>query len=433
MKICIIGTGYVGLVTGACFAEAGNTVYCVDIDQNKIALLNAGHIPIYEPGLETLVKTNGKQGRLIFTTDLSLGINEADVSFIAVGTPQDKDGSADLQFVFQVCENICAVAKKRVVIATKSTVPVSTGDKIEALFKEKLKQDFVVFSNPEFLKEGDAINDFMKPDRIIVGTNDDGIVDLVTELYAPFNRQSNRLVFMNRRSAEITKYAANAMLALRISFMNELANFCDAAEGNINDVRRGIGSDPRIGPEFLYPGIGFGGSCFPKDVNALARAARDVGIELKTVTALNAVNEAQPRLFFSKILKSFGGDLKGRRFAVWGLAFKAKTDDIRCSPALELIRMMTEAGASVCAFDPQALDNVKVAIGDTISYGQDKMACANGADALVIATDWNEFKSPDFAALKKSLKSPKIFDGRNLYDGAHLRELGFEYAGIGVG
>lgn len=432
MKICIIGTGYVGLVSGACFAEAGNTVYCIDVNQEKIDLLNDGNVPIYEPGLENLVRTNHEQGRLIFSTDLSLGINNADINFIAVGTPQDKDGSADLKYVYEVCENICAVAKKDVIIATKSTVPVGTGDKIEELFRHKLKYPYVVFSNPEFLKEGDAINDFMKPDRIIVGTNNKTIEPLLMDLYAPFNRQQNRLIFMSRRSAEITKYAANAMLALRISFMNELANFCDAVDGNINDVRRGIGSDPRIGPAFLYAGVGFGGSCFPKDVNALLRAGLEKNMELKTISALNAVNDHQPTLFFNKILKNFHGNVKGRKFAIWGLAFKAKTDDIRCSPALKLIDHLLEAGAQVHAFDPQAMDNVKIEYLDKINYGYDKMDCIQGADALIIATDWNEFRSPDFTAIKKELRSAKIFDGRNLYNGPHLKELGFEYVGIGV-
>lgn len=432
MKICMIGTGYVGLVSGACFAEAGNTVYCVDVNAEKINLLNQGHIPIYEPGLDELVRSNHTQHRLIFTTDLSLGINQADVSFIAVGTPQDEDGSADLQHVFKVCENICEVAKKDILIATKSTVPVGTGDKIENLFKERLKHRATVFSNPEFLKEGDAINDFMKPDRVVIGTNDENIVPLLTELYSPFTHQRNRLIFMSRRSAEITKYAANAMLALRISYMNELANFCDLVGGNINDVRVGIGSDPRIGTAFLYSGIGFGGSCFPKDVSALLRAGVDNGIELKTIAALNQVNEQQPKLFFRKILSSFGDTLEGKKIAVWGLAFKAKTDDIRCSAALKIVDLLLTAGATVSVFDPQAMDNVKVAYLDRLSYGSDKMDCLQDADALVIATDWNEFKSPDFATIKAILKTPKIFDGRNLYNGKQLQALGFAYEGVGT-
>lgn len=434
MKICIIGTGYVGLVTGACFAETGNTVLCVDVDENKVTKLNNGVIPIYEPGLEDLVTRNREKGRLIFTTNLAEGINNADVSFIAVGTPMDEDGSADLKHVYQVCEDICKVAKKEVIIATKSTVPVGTGDKIENLFKEKLKQRFVVFSNPEFLKEGDAVHDFLKPDRIVVGTNDKSIVPLVTELYAPFQQQRSRLIIMGRRSAEITKYAANAMLALRISYMNELANFCDMVGANIHDVRVGIGSDSRIGPAFLYSGLGFGGSCFPKDVNALARVAHENGMELLTITALSEVNKNQPGLFFKKICTHFGGKtaLKNKTIALWGLSFKAKTDDIRCSPALAIANLLTEEGVRIRAFDPEALPHVKRECGDRFTYCEDKMDCLTGADALVVATEWSEFKSPDFEAIRAKLSSPVIFDGRNLYNVRHLKEQGFTCYGVGT-
>lgn len=436
MKICIIGTGYVGLVSGACFAEAGNTVYCVDVNEDKVNKLNQGIIPIYEPGLKPLVEKNHEKKRLIFTTNLAEGINNADVSFIAVGTPQDEDGSADLQYVYQVCEDICKIAKKEIIIATKSTVPVGTGDKIEALFKEKLAHPFAVFSNPEFLKEGDAVNDFMKPERVIIGTDHEKVKELMNALYAPFTHQRNRLIFMSRRSAEITKYAANSMLALRISFMNELANFCDHAGGEIHDVRVGIGSDSRIGPAFLYSGVGFGGSCFPKDVQALRRVALDHNIELKTLDALISVNENQPKIFFQKILKAFDNNLKGLRFALWGLAFKAKTDDIRYSPALKLIDLLLDAGAEVCAFDPEAMENVKTLYEHSqkqnLHLQEDKASCLKSADALIIATDWNEFKSPDYEAIANSLKQKKIFDGRNLYNGKHLRELGFEYFGVGV-
>lgn len=434
MKICIIGTGYVGLVTGACFAEAGNTVWCVDVDQTKINNLNDGILPIYEPGLDIIVQRNHAKGRLIFTTQLADGINSADVSFIAVGTPMDEDGSADLKHVYQVCEDICKVAKKEVLIGTKSTVPVGTGDKIEALFQEKLGQPFVVFSNPEFLKEGDAVSDFMKPDRVVIGTNDERILPLVTELYAPFQQQRQRLVIMGRRSAEITKYAANAMLALRISYMNELANFCDVVGGNINDVRVGIGSDSRIGPAFLYSGLGFGGSCFPKDVNALNRVAHENGLELKTITALGEVNKAQPKVFFKKIEKHFGGmsQLNGKVFALWGLSFKAKTDDTRCSPALILADLLLAAGAEVRCFDPEAMPHVKAQYGNKLTYCDEKMDCLTGAHALIIATDWSEFRSPDFTAIKSRLHSPVVFDGRNLYDGRHLKSQGFAYYGMGT-
>ena len=436
MKICIIGTGYVGLVTGACFAQTGNTVYCVDKDADKIAKLEEGIIPIFEPGLDTYVKNNVEKGRLHFTTSLAEAINQADISFIAVGTPQDKDGSADLKYVKAVCEEICEVATKKVVIATKSTVPVGTGDQIEAIFKEKLKQDFVVFSNPEFLKEGDAVNDFMKPDRVVLGLNEDGehIKDQLNELYSPFNHQKNRVIFMSRRSAEITKYAANSMLALRISFMNEMANFCDAAGADINDVRRGIGSDPRIGPAFLYPGLGYGGSCFPKDVKAMLRAGEDHGMAIKTLVATDDVNQHQVPMYFDKICKHYGDEsnLKGKQFAVWGLAFKAKTDDIRESQAIRLIDKLVEAGAKVTAFDPEAMPNTKSENGDKMTYAKNAMSCLDNADALVIATDWNEFKSPDFAEIKAKLKSPVLFDARNLYNAKYVKGLGFEYVGVGV-
>ena len=432
MKICIIGTGYVGLVTGACFAQTGNTVYCVDKDQSKIDRLIKGDIPIYEPGLEEFVKNNVAKSRLQFTTDLATAINQADVSFIAVGTPQDQDGSADLKYVKQVAKEICAVAEKEVIIATKSTVPVGTGDQIEALFKEKLKQDYVVFSNPEFLKEGDAVNDFMKPDRVIIGTNNERIKPMLYELYGPFTHQSNRIIFMDRRSAEITKYAANAMLALRISFMNEIANFCDQVGANVNSVRNGIGSDPRIGRAFLYPGLGYGGSCFPKDVKALIRVAHDAESPLKTLMACDEVNQIQTQMFFEKIKNHFKGDLAGKTFAIWGLAFKARTDDIRESRSLVLIDMLLQDGAHIKASDPQALANVKESYADKISYFDEHMDCLDQADALVIATEWNEYKSPDYDEIKTKLKQPVIFDGRNLYDKKHLAELGFEYTGVGI-
>ncbi len=434
MKVCVIGSGYVGLVSGACFADTGIEVFCVDKDAAKIARLKEGHIPIYEPGLEELVKNNVKKNRLHFTTNLDEGINNADICFIAVGTPQDEDGSADLTHVREVCEEICAVAKKDVIIATKSTVPVGTGDIIEKLFKERLKHKFVVFSNPEFLKEGDAVSDFMKPDRIVVGTNDDSIKPMLTELYAPFSHQRNRIVFMSRRSAEITKYAANAMLALRISFMNEVANFCDAAGANVHDVRKGIGSDPRIGPAFLYAGLGYGGSCFPKDVKALMHAATEYKSPFETLKACDTVNKAQVVKFFDKMALSFGGknNLKGKRFAVWGLTFKSRTDDIRESQALKLIDLLLGAGAAVSASDPKAIDNVKAKYQDKITFCDDHMNCLKDADALVIATDWSEYKNPDFAKVKKTLKSARVFDGRNLYDAKHMKELGFEYVGVGI-
>ncbi|MBF0103797.1 MAG: UDP-glucose/GDP-mannose dehydrogenase family protein [Deltaproteobacteria bacterium] len=434
MKICIIGTGYVGLVTGACFAQAGNTVYCVDNNKDKVELLKKGYVPIYEPGLEDLIYRATQKGHLHFTTELAEGINQADVSFIAVGTPQDTDGSADLKYVHQVCKEICAVAQKQVIIATKSTVPVGTGDQIEKIFKEGLKHPYCVFSNPEFLKEGDAVNDFMKPDRIVIGTNDDSIKPLIEKLYAPFTHQKRRLVFMKRRSAEITKYAANAMLALRISFMNEVANFCDAVGADVNDVRAGMGTDPRIGPAFLYPGLGYGGSCFPKDVKALIRVAEDADTPFETLKACDSVNSKQVLKFFKKICASFGSRerLKGKKMALWGLAFKAKTDDIRESQALKLADHLVDSGVELHVYDPEAMDNTKLAYIDKLHYHNDPLECTVGADALIIATDWNEFRSPDFNAVLSNLKQPKIFDGRNLYDARFLKEMGFEYTGVGV-
>jgi len=434
MKICIIGTGYVGLVTGACFAETGNKVYCIDNNKDKIKLLNEGLIPIYEPGLSELVKNNVAKDRLVFTSDLAEGINQADVSFIAVGTPQDEDGSADLKYVKQVCEEICSVAQKKVVIATKSTVPVGTGDEIEAIFKEKLKHDFTVFSNPEFLKEGSAVSDFMKPDRVVIGSNDDSIVPIMQKLYAPYTHQSNRLIFMDRRSAEITKYAANSMLALRISFMNEIANFCDAVGANVNDVRLGIGSDKRIGSSFLYPGIGYGGSCFPKDVKAMIRVAKENNSDIKTLEACDYVNRDQANRFFNKICSSFGGheNLAGKKIAVWGLSFKAETDDIRESQSLNLINRLMETKCSLHVTDPEALENTKIQYLEHLNYSEDHMECLKDADGLIVATDWNVYKSPDFSEIKSLMKTPKIFDGRNLYNPKVLKELGFDYVGVGV-
>lgn len=434
MKICVIGTGYVGLVTGACLASVGNHVTCVDIDAHKVSNLKKGQVTIFEPRLENVVRENLDNGRLQFTTDLSLAVNTADVVFMAVGTPQDEDGSADLRYVYQVCEDICKVATKEVFLATKSTVPVGTGDKIEALFKEKLKVPYVVFSNPEFLKEGDAVQDFMKPDRIIIGLNDERIRPLLEELYEPFNHQKNRLYFMSRRSAEITKYAANAMLALRISFMNEMARFCDKMGADVNHVRVGIGTDPRIGSQFLYPSLGFGGSCFPKDVSALIRVAKDEGLTMRTLNALQEVNRDQPVYFLEKLFSSFGGkeNLKNKTIAVWGLTFKAKTDDIRYSQALRVIDILLECGAHIKAYDPKGMSHVESVYGSKIALQKSMMDCVEGAEALVIATEWDEFKSPDFVKLKAVMKSPKIFDGRNLYQRKSIQNHGFEYFGIGV-
>jgi UDPglucose 6-dehydrogenase len=435
MKICIIGSGYVGLVTGACFAKTGNTVYCVDKDESKIALLKDGVVPIYEPGLKELVLNGVKQQRLHFTTNLADAINEADVSFIAVGTPQDEDGSADLKYVKQVCEEICEVATKKVVIATKSTVPVGTGDKIEKIFKERLRQEYVVFSNPEFLKEGDAVNDFMHPDRIVVGTNDNSITDMIKELYSPFINQRNRILFMERKSAELAKYAANAMLALRVSYMNEVANLCDAVGANINDVRLSLGTDPRIGPKFLNAGIGYGGSCFPKDVRALIKTAHDYDVKLPTVEACHLTNQNQVQFAYEKIKKTLseqGIPLNQSKMAIWGLAFKSNTDDIRESRSLALADMLIAEGAKLHVYDTKAMPNVKAIYGDRLNYHENKMDCLESAEVLVVATDWDEFKSPDFKKIKKSMHKPVIVDGRNLYNPKHLKELGFHYTGMGI-
>ncbi len=432
MKICVIGTGYVGLVTGTCFAESGNEVTCVDIDEKKVKNLHNGIIPIYEPGLEELVKSNIAEDRLFFTTDLASALNQSDVCFIAVGTPPQEDGSADLSHVIAVAQQIAAMATKAVVVGTKSTVPVGTGDQIEEVFRKNLKHPYTVFSNPEFLKEGDAVNDFLKPDRVVIGLNDTKVVGLLKELYAPFTRQRDRLIIMNRRSAELTKYAANAMLATRISFMNEIANLCEKVGADVNDVRNGIGSDPRIGPAFLFPGMGYGGSCFPKDVKALSKTAHDFGSPLKMVEACEEANQHQKTILAQKIRTHFGNKTKGLKAAVWGLAFKARTDDIRESSAMYLVEELIAMGTDVTAFDPQAMPHAKSFFEDKIDFAKKPYECLPDADFLVIATEWNEFRSPDFDKMKSLMKQPIIFDGRNLLDRGHIKKSGFTYYGIGI-
>lgn len=429
MKICVIGTGYVGLVTGTCFAETGNDVICVDIDENKIKKLENGEIPIFEPGLDKLVLHNVKENRLKFSTNLEEAINFADLSFIAVGTPPKEDGSADLSHVLKVAEDVAQVAKKDVVLGTKSTVPVGTGDKVEALLKDKCKFKSTVFSNPEFLKEGDAVNDFLKPDRVVVGLNDDSLRSLFEELYAPFTRQRERLIFMSRKSAELTKYAANAMLATRISFMNEIANLCEKVGADVKDIRAGIGSDPRIGSAFLYPGMGYGGSCFPKDVKAILRTGKEFDSKLQVIQAVDDANDYQKTVLFQKIVNHYGGKekLKDLTFAVWGLAFKANTDDTRESPALALIDQLIPTGCKLNVFDPEAMPNVKADYGDQLNYFEHNYDCLENADALIIATEWNEFRNPDFGKIKSGLKSPTIFDGRNLLNIKQLEKNGFEF------
>ncbi|MDO8932264.1 MAG: UDP-glucose/GDP-mannose dehydrogenase family protein [Rhodocyclaceae bacterium] len=438
MKITVIGTGYVGLVSGTCLADVGNDVLCLDVDAEKIRILNAGGIPIYEPGLEDMVARNKAAGRLRFTTSVEEAVAHGTIQFIAVGTPPDEDGSADLQYVLAAARNVGRHMTGYKVVVDKSTVPVGTADKVRAAIADELKQrgaalEFAVVSNPEFLKEGAAVDDFMKPDRIVVGVDDPRATELMRQLYAPFQRNHERLIVMDVKSAELTKYAANAMLATRISFMNELANLAEKLGADIELVRQGIGSDPRIGYHFLYPGCGYGGSCFPKDVQALARTADEAGQHLKILNAVEAANEAQKTVLTGKIVKHFGADLSGKTFAVWGLAFKPNTDDMREAPARVLIADLLARGARVRAYDPVAMHEAQRIYGDEarIAYAESPMAALDGADALVIVTEWKEFRSPDFDAIKAKLKTPVIFDGRNLYDPAQPRAAGIEYHTIG--
>ncbi len=438
MRLTIFGTGYVGLVTGTCFAEVGNDVVCVDVDEDKIACLNRGEIPIYEPGLEALVRKNQEAGRLRFTTDPDEAVRHAALQFIAVGTPPDEDGSADLRYVLEVARTIAERMDDYKVIIDKSTVPVGTADRVRAQVQEVLDArgvdvPFDVVSNPEFLKEGAAIDDFMKPDRIIVGTDNPRTAELLRALYSPFNRSHDRVLVMDVRSAELTKYAANAMLATKISFMNELANLAERLGADIEKVRIGIGSDTRIGYHFIYPGVGYGGSCFPKDVQALTRTAQEVDYEPKILLAVEEVNRRQKRLLFKKIERFFDGDLKGRTFALWGLAFKPNTDDMREAPSRVLMESLWEAGATVRAYDPQAMQECRRIYGDR----PDLILCEHpedvleGADALVIVTEWQVFRSPDFERIRNTLKQPVIFDGRNIYDPVQMAKMGLHYIAIG--
>ncbi|HVL37130.1 MAG TPA: UDP-glucose/GDP-mannose dehydrogenase family protein [Burkholderiales bacterium] len=438
MNITVIGTGYVGLVTGACLADAGNTVFCLDVDERKIALLNAGRLPIFEPGLEPIVQRNERAARLLFSTDIAAAVEHGELQIIAVGTPPGEDGSADLQHVLAAARSIGRAMRAPKVVVTKSTVPVGTADQVRAAIAEELARrgtsiDFSVVSNPEFLKEGAAVEDFMRPDRIIVGAEDERAIALLRQLYAPFQRNRERILVMGVRSAELTKYAANAMLATRISFMNEIANLAEAIGADIEEVRRGIGADPRIGTQFLYAGAGFGGSCFPKDVKALQRSAAAAGRPLRVLAAVEAVNDAQKRVLAAKVKARFGEDLAGRRFAVWGLAFKANTDDLREAASLTLIEELMRAGAAVSAYDPAAGAEAKKLFSGRagVAIADSAPAALEGADALVVITEWQEFRSPDFPAIRAKLKVPAIFDGRNLYDPALLKGLGFEYYAIG--
>lgn len=437
MNITVIGTGYVGLVTGACLADAGNSVFCLDVNEDKIRRLNAGEIPIFEPGLEPIVRRNEQAGRLRFSTDVAASVAHGELQLIAVGTPPGEDGSADMQYVLAAARTIGRHMQSRKVIATKSTVPVGTADRVRSAVEEELKArkaqiEFSVVSNPEFLKEGAAVEDFMRPDRVIVGADDERAIALLRQLYAPFQRNRERIIVMSVRSAELTKYAANSMLATRISFMNEIANLAEAIGADVEDVRRGIGADPRIGYQFLYPGAGFGGSCFPKDVKALQRSAAEAGSPLRLLEAVEAVNDAQKHVLGRKIEKRFGS-LKGKRFALWGLAFKANTDDMREAASLTLIADLVDRGASVRAYDPAAGAEAKKLFkaNKSVEIVESSVAALEGADALAVITEWQEFRSPDFAAIKAKLKTPAIFDGRNLYDPVVLKNLGFEYFPIG--
>jgi len=443
MKIAVVGTGYVGLVTGTCFAETGNTVTCVDIDVEKVRKLMSGEITIYEPGLEKIFLRNLKEERLFFTTNLEQGIKDATVIFLALPTPPGEDGSADMKYVLGVAADLGKIIKPGdyKVIVDKSTVPVGTAERVRATLLESacgvtpnigsLDGAFDVVSNPEFLREGVAVEDFMKPDRVVVGTNSERAKKVISELFSPFVRQGNPVIFMDERSAELTKYAANSFLATKISFMNEVAQLCELMGADVDMVRRGMGSDERIGKRFLFPGIGYGGSCFPKDVQALVKSSNEVNYDFKILNAVMDVNEKQKLHLLPKIRKYFDNSLKGKHFALWGLAFKPNTDDIREAPALYIIDALLAEGATVSAFDPEAMTNVRKTIGEKIRYAENQYAALKDADALIIATEWNEFRTPDFLKIVSNLKNKVIFDGRNLFDTAAIRELGFHYESIG--
>ncbi len=433
MRIAVVGTGYVGLVAGTCFAESGNSVVCIDIDREKIEKLQQGIIPIYEPGLKELLERNVHDGRLRFTTEYAEGIPRAEVVFIAVGTPPGESGSADLKYVLEAARSIGRHLTGYAVVVDKSTVPVGTAQKVKEALRSTTKHEFDVVSNPEFLKEGAAIDDFLKPDRVVIGTQTQRAREVMEELYGPFVRTGNPIMHMDIASAELTKYAANAMLATRISFMNEIANICLRVGANIEQVRRGIGSDARIGSRFLFAGVGYGGSCFPKDVQAILRTAAEQGYRFRIIEAVEAVNEQQKQLLVEMIQKRFGKNLEGRHFALWGLAFKPNTDDMREAPAVVVIEALLEAGATVAAHDREAMAECKQRyLGERIRYTDVPMQALEGADALVLVTEWNEFRRPDFDAVKSLLKQPIVFDGRNIYSRTTLERLGFEYFGVGA-
>lgn len=432
MNIAVVGTGYVGLVTGTCFAETGNHVVCVDIDAEKVQRMQHGEIPIYEPGLDVLFERNSRQGRLTFTTSLAEGIKAAEIIFLALPTPPGEDGSADLKYILGVAADLSKIITDYKVIIDKSTVPVGTAEKVHAILAKNLSEDlFDVVSNPEFLREGVAVEDFMKPDRVVIGTKSEKARKLMKQLYEPFVRQGNPIYFMDERSAEMTKYAANSYLAARISFMNEIANLCERLGANVDAVRVGMGSDSRIGKRFLFPGIGYGGSCFPKDVQALAKTAEDIGYDFKILKAVMNVNTIQKHRLTEKIKAYFGNDLAGKTIALWGLAFKPNTDDIREAPALYLIDDLLKAGAKVKAFDPEAMKNVQAEYNGQVQMAQDQYEALIGADALAIVTEWSVFRTPSFEVMKQLLKNPVIFDGRNLYDVEAMEDKGFRYESIG--
>jgi UDPglucose 6-dehydrogenase len=431
MKIAVIGTGYVGLVTGTCFAETGNKVTCIDIDKAKVDKLSSGQITIYEPGLEKIFLRNTKEGRLVFTTNLEEVLDASEIIFLALPTPPGADGSADLKYVLGVADQLGKLMKCYKVIVNKSTVPVGTADKVREAIGKNYKGEFDVVSNPEFLREGVAVEDFMKPDRVVIGTKSEQAKKVMTELYAPFVRQGNPLIFMDERSSELTKYAANSFLATKISFMNEIAQLCERMGADVDMVRRGIGSDDRIGKRFLFPGIGYGGSCFPKDVQALVKSSNEVNYEFEILKAVEKVNALQKLHLVKKICAYFKNDLQGKKVALWGLAFKPNTDDIRDAPAIDMIEVLTKAGATITAYDPEAMLNVKNKIGDKITYASNQYEALAGADILVIATEWSEFRTPDFEIIQKELHSKVIFDGRNLFEVAKMKEMGYHYESIG--
>lgn len=432
MNIAVVGTGYVGLVTGTCFAETGNNVICVDIDAAKVQMMKDGKVPIYEPHLDVLFERNIRQGRLSFTTDLASAIKDAQIIFLALPTPPGEDGSADLKYVLGVADDLGKIITDYKVVVDKSTVPVGTAEKVHAALAKNAKEDlFDVVSNPEFLREGFAVDDFLKPDRVVVGTSSLRAQKVMEDLYKPFVRQGNPIIFMDERSAELTKYAANAFLATKITFMNEIANFCERVGADVDKVRIGMGTDSRIGKRFLFPGIGYGGSCFPKDVQALAKSGSDVGYEFQIIKSVMEVNELQKTSIIPKVEAYFDGNLKGKHFALWGLAFKPDTDDIREAPALYVIDALVAAGATVTAFDPEAMENVKKVMGDKLSFAKDEYEALKGADALIVATEWALFRTPDFKRVEGLMNAKVIFDGRNLYDLDEMKELGFYYESVG--